>query len=221
MSVIKNYIKNKDGTYTIVVDNVVLTDKEERELKEGGVVEADVNVVDPEQISVKQRKLIFGLLNDIDRHTGQPVEDLRSMFQGYVQYVHGFKERISLSNCDMKTASLIIETILAWCFFNEIPLLKKNIMMMKDDKSLIYLCIIKRKCIICGEKAELAHMQAVGRGRNRNKIDHYGNKILPLCHNHHKQQHSMGIKSFNEHYLLEDAWMEVDERLNKMLKGQK
>ncbi|MGV3043505.1 putative HNHc nuclease, partial [Staphylococcus rostri] len=68
---------------------------------------------------------------------------------------------------------------------------------------------------------DLAHLEAVGRGRDRTKINHYGNKVLALCRDHHSEQHVIGIKSFNEKYHLQDSWVKVDDRLNKMLKGEK
>ncbi|RTX70333.1 hypothetical protein EKQ61_13380, partial [Staphylococcus gallinarum] len=37
----------------------------------------------------------------------------------------------------------------------------------------------------------------------------------------HKEQHDMGMDSFNKKYHLENSWVDVDERLNKMLKGVK
>ncbi|MDW4446257.1 putative HNHc nuclease, partial [Staphylococcus saprophyticus] len=52
-------------------------------------------------------------------------------------------------------------------------------------------------------------------------IDHHENKVLGLCHFHHKEQHDIGIESFNKKYHLTDSWVDVDERLNKMLKGLK
>ena len=69
--------------------------------------------------------------------------------------------------------------------------------------------------------AELAHYHAVGRGRNRRKINHIGNQVLALCPNHHREQHNIGMDSFNEKYKLHEAWVDVDERLNRMLKGEK
>ncbi|HDC9535406.1 TPA: hypothetical protein O9Q95_002856, partial [Staphylococcus aureus] len=30
-----------------------------------------------------------------------------------------------------------------------------------------------------------------------------------------------GVKSFDDKYHLHDSWLKVDERLNKMLKGEK
>lgn len=80
---------------------------------------------------------------------------------------------------------------------------------------------VNRNCVICSKPhAELAHYHAVGRGRNRRKIDHTDNKVLALCREHHTEQHNIGINSFNDKYHLHDSWVDVDERLNKMLKGE-
>ncbi|MBB1175525.1 hypothetical protein K4O97_03650 [Staphylococcus epidermidis] len=45
--------------------------------------------------------------------------------------------------------------------------------------------------------------------------------VLVLCREHHQEQHSSGIKTFNNKYHLNDSWIAVDERLNRILKGQK
>ncbi|HFV9339787.1 TPA: putative HNHc nuclease, partial [Staphylococcus aureus] len=34
-------------------------------------------------------------------------------------------------------------------------------------------------------------------------------------------QHDMGVESFDKLHHLENSWISVDERLNKMLKGEK
>lgn len=80
---------------------------------------------------------------------------------------------------------------------------------------------INRTCVICGAvNADLAHYQAVGKGRNRNKIDHTDNKVLALCRKHHTEQHQIGMDTFNNKYHLTDSWVDVDEKLNKMLRGE-
>lgn len=93
---------------------------------------------------------------------------------------------------------------------------------MKEDKNYLYWSTINRNCVICGKPhAELAHYHAVGRGFNRHKIDHTGSKVLALCSHHHLEQHNIGIDSFNDKYHLHDSWVDVDDRLNKMLRGEK
>ncbi|KIR10413.1 putative HNHc nuclease [Staphylococcus gallinarum] len=221
MAVIKNYIQQDDGTITAVIEGVTLNNKDFLLLDNGLEVECDVVVIDPYKITDKQRRKIFALVNDIEAHTGTPQDYMRNVFQEYVRVLYGYDERISLADCSRKIASQIIDVAIEWIFENNIPLRYKTSDLIKNDRTFLYMATIKRKCVICGKHAELAHYQAVGRGRNRRKIEHFNNKVLGLCSFHHKEQHDMGMDSFNKKYHLENSWVDVDERLNKMLKGVK
>ncbi|MDW4150048.1 putative HNHc nuclease [Staphylococcus saprophyticus] len=221
MAKIQNYIIQDDGTTTVVIEGVELGNKETLLLDNGMDLEVDVRITDPYKITDKQRRKVFALVNDIEAHTGQPRDWLREMFQDYVTFLNGYDKRISLSDCTRKQAGELIDVIIEWIFENDIPLRFKTSDLIKNDRTFLYMATINRKCVICGKHAELAHYQAVGRGRNRRKIEHYNNKVLGLCHFHHKQQHEMGMESFNKKYHLTDSWVDVDEKLNKMLKGLK
>lgn len=222
MPLITNYITQDDGTTTVVISGVELGDKETLLLDNGFDVEVDVSVVDPFQITDKQRRKIFALVKDIEEYTGQPMDYMRHMFIEYVRTYYGYDERISLSNCTRTQANQVIEVILDWVFYNDIPIHHKTSDLLKQDKSFLYWSTVNRNCVICGKShSQLAHYQAVGRGRNRRKISHLGNKVLALCDLHHKEQHNIGMDSFNDKYHLHDSWVEVDNRLNKMLKGGK
>lgn len=221
MVVIKNYITEDDGTTTVVIKGLELDNKTSLLLDNGYEVEADVRVVDPFKITDKQRRKIFALCNDIEAYTGQPRDYMRYMFMDYVEVLHGYEKRLSLSDCTREQASQIIEVIIDWVFHNNVPLNYKTSDLLKNEKAFLYWSTINRNCVICGKRAELAHYHAVGRGRNRRKIDHTDNKVLALCSTHHKEQHQIGMDSFNEKYKLHDSWVDVDERLNRMLKGVK
>ena len=218
MSKVTRY-KQSNGRYSIVVEGVDLTDDALLLLDNGYPLDVNIEIQDGKKITVKQRKKIFALLNDIYLFTGQPQEDLRQQFQFYLEMIKGY-ERISLTNTTRHIASELIDTIIAWVFQNDIPLNYKTSDLMKNDQTFLYLATVHRKCVICGKYGELAHYHAVGRGRNRRKIDHTDNKVLALCHKHHKIQHDMGMDSFNAKYHLTDSWVQVNERLNKMLKGE-
>ncbi|MDT0739759.1 putative HNHc nuclease [Staphylococcus chromogenes] len=222
MPIIKNYITQDDGTTTVVISGVELGDKETLLLDNGFQVEVDVNVVDPFQITGKQRRKVFALVKDIEQHTGQPMDYMRHMFIEYVRTYYGYDEQISLSNCTRTQANQVIEVILDWVFHNDVPLNYKTSDLLKQDKSFLYWSTVNRNCVICGKPhSDLAHRYAVGRGRDRTKINHYGNQVLALCREHHTEQHNIGMDSFNDKYHLHDSWVDVDERLNKMLKGEK
>ena len=220
MSKVTRY-KQSNGRYSVVVEGVDLTDDALLLLDNGYPLDVNIEIQDGKKITVKQRKKIFALVNDIEGHTGQPRDWLRLMFQDYVSLLKGYSKRLSLSDCTRKQAGELIDVILEWIFINDIPLNYKTSDLMKQDQTFLYLATVHRKCVICGKYGELAHYHAVGRGRNRRKIDHTDNRVLALCIFHHKQQHDMGIQSFNEKYHLENSWIPVNKRLNDMLKGGK
>ena len=222
MSIIKNYITQDDGTTTVVIEGLELDNKTSLLLDNGFDVEVDVIPVDPFRITNKQRRLIFALCNDIEAHTGQPRDYMRQMFQDYVKFLYGYEQRISLADCTRTIAKQIIDVMFEWIFTNGIPLNYKTSEMMKEDKNYLYWATITRHCIICGQpNSDLAHLEAVGRGMNRNKMNHYDKHVLALCRKHHTTQHQMGIESFNEYYQLQNSWIKVDDKLNGMLKGEK
>lgn len=220
MAKIKNYITQDDGTTTVVIEGVELDNKTSLLLDNGFEVEVDVQVVDPFRITDKQRRKIFALVKDIEAHTGQPMQYMREMFQNYVSFLYGYDKRISLSNCSRTQANQIIEVTLDWIFHNNIPLAYKTSNLLKNDKAFLYWSTVNRNCVICGKPhSDLAHRYAVGKGRNRNKINHVGNQVLALCRSHHSEQHQIGMDTFNNKYHLTDSWVDVDNRLNNMLKG--
>lgn len=222
MPIIKNYITQDDGTTTVVIEGVELDNKTSLLLDNGFDVEVDVIPVDPFRITNKQRRLIFALCNDIEAYTGQPRDYMRELFQDFVTFYYGYDKRVSLSDCTRKQAGQVIDAIIQWVFTNHIPIKYKTSDLMKDNKSFLYWATVTRHCVICGaENSDLAHLEAVGRGMNRNKIDHYDKHVLALCRKHHTTQHQMGIKSFNEYYQLQNSWIKVDSKLNAMLKGEK
>lgn len=219
MPKIKSYIAQDNGNTTVVIEGVNLGDKETLFLDNGLEVQCDVVIEDPYKISSEQRKKIFAMCRDIELHWGEPVESLRQRFQTELEIMNGY-EHISLSNCSMKIARELIELIIAFMFHHQIPMRVETSKLLSGDKAMLYWATVNRNCVICGKHGELAHYHAVGRGRNRKKIDHTDNKVLALCNFHHKQQHDIGIDSFNKKYHLENSWVSVDTRLNRMLKGQ-
>ncbi|UXR31854.1 putative HNHc nuclease [Staphylococcus simulans] len=222
MQRITNYIQEDDGTITAVIKNVTLGNKETLLLDNGMDVEVEVKVVDPFLISDKQRRKIFALCHDIESHTGQPRDYMRYLFMDYVEVLYGYEKRLSLSDCTRTQANHIIEVTLDWIFHNNIPLSYKTSDLLKQDKSFLYWSTVNRNCVICGKPhSDLAHHYAIGRGKNRKTMDHYGYEVLALCREHHSEQHNIGVDTFDKKYHLENSWISVDDRLNKMLKGEK
>lgn len=221
MQRITRYQRDNDGTYSVVATGVELEQSHIDLLENGYSLIAEVEVPDNKKLSIEQRKKIFALCRDIELHWGEPVESLRKIFQAELEIMNGYNE-ISLSNCSMRIASELIELIIAFMFHHQIPMRVETSKLLSGDKAMLYWATVNRNCVLCGKSnADLAHHYAIGRGANRKKMQHYDYEVLALCRFHHQEQHNIGVKSFDEKYILQDSWIKVDERLNKMLKGVK
>ena len=149
------------------------------------------------------------------------MESLRKRFQAELEIMNGYEE-ISLRDCSMRVARELIELIIAFMFHHQIPMRVETSKLLSGDKAMLYWATVNRNCVLCGKSnADLAHHYAIGRGANRKKMQHYGYEVLCLCREHHQSQHDMGVETFDKLYHLENSWIPVDERLNKMLKGEK
>lgn len=221
MQRITRYQRDNDGTYSVVATGVELEQSHIDLLENGYSLNAEVEVPDNKKLSIEQRKKIFAMCRDIELHWGEPVESLRKRFQAELEIMNGYNE-ISLSNCSMRIARELIELIIAFMFHHQIPMRLETSTLMKEDKNYLYWATINRNCVICGQpNSDLAHLETVGRGMDRKKIDHYDKHVLALCRKHHTTQHQMGIESFNKYYQLQNSWIKVDDKLNAMLKGEK
>ncbi|MCG1444387.1 putative HNHc nuclease [Staphylococcus epidermidis] len=220
MQRITRYQRDDDGTYSVVATGVELEQSHIDLLENGYSLIAEVEVPDNKKLSIEQRKKIFALCRDIELHWGEPVESLRKRFQAELEIMNGYEE-ISLRDCSMRIASELIELIIAFMFHHQIPMRVETSKLLSGDKAMLYWATVNRNCVICGKHGELAHHKAIGRGANRRKMDHYGYEVLCLCREHHQSQHDMGVETFDELHHLENSWLSVDERLNKMLKGVK
>ncbi|WP_427883915.1 putative HNHc nuclease [Lacticaseibacillus paracasei] len=130
----------------------------------------ELEVDDGRHISPDQRKKIFALMRDISDWNGDTVDMIECLMKSYTREIFVI-EPYSLSDCSMTTASNMIYTILEFCFRNDVPFKTKTWDMIPNDYARQWFCLRFRKCVICGKPADLAHYEAVGMGRNRNKID--------------------------------------------------
>lgn len=221
MQHITRYQKDNDGTYSVVATGVELEQSHIDLLDNGYSLNAEVEVPDNKRLSIEQRKKIFAMCRDIELHWGEPVEALRKRFQAELEIMNGY-ERISLRDCSMKVAKELIELIIAFMFRHQIPMRVETSKLLSGDQAMLYWATVNRNCVICSTQgSDLAHYEAVGRGMNRNKMNHYDKHVLALCRRHHNEQHAIGVKSFDDKYHLHNSWIKVDDRLNAMLKGEK
>ncbi|MYY55277.1 putative HNHc nuclease [Ligilactobacillus salivarius] len=155
----------------------------------------ELKIADNRKISPEQRKKIFALINDLCSYTGDVPEYWESVFKYQVRETFGIEE-FSLADCSVTVANYMILVILNFLFEEDIPFKTKTWDSLPNEFPKMYLCLKNRKCFICGKKADICHANAVGMGRNRNKIDHRQFYFFACCRRHHNESHTIGLKSF-------------------------
>ena len=169
----------------------------------GNLANGDLLIDDCSMISRQQQKKIYAVIGDISDYTGHHVDFLKDYLKSEFLAEFG-GEWFSLSCVSMKTATLFIEFILKFCFDWQIPLQQKTVDLAREVNNYLYLCLIHRKCAVCGEKhAHIHHVDAVGSGRNRNEVDHTKLRLIALCAEHHQETHTIGWETFKNNYKVD------------------
>ncbi len=172
-----------------------------------GSTEADVYIRDGRTLSDEQRRKIFAILRDIAKCSGDDPESLRAFFTWDFCYKYDC-EAFSLSTrrdnvADMTTAREFITYLLEFCLRYGVPMGERIADRADDIGAAMYLCLEHRKCAVCGRKAEIHHIDAIGMGGNRRQASHIGREALALCRIHHTEIHTIGRRAFLDKYHLE------------------
>lgn len=169
-----------------------------------GKIYADLLIDDKRRITDKQRRKIYALIGDISKYTGHDPEWLKKFFKfDFIKYVD--VEYFSLSRrknnaASITVARLFINYLIDFILKENIPLTEIALDRTEDIDAYLYLTVKYRKCCICGKSAELHHVNAIGMGRDRNKIDDSNLEKMALCRKHHTEAHKIGVETFNKKY---------------------
>lgn len=160
---------------------------------------------DGRKISAKQMRKIYVLLKYIAEWIGDTEENTKALMkiQFNMQIQSVGKHIISFRDCDMTTAREFISLLINFMIENEIYSGEPLYLLNDDIEKYIYACLINKKCCVCGNHAQLHHVERVGMGRNRDSIYQVGMAVLPLCAVHHDECHKMSQYQFNKEYHLE------------------
>ncbi len=202
-----------------VVNGLFLSQANEMYLDCGEALEIDVRLIDKRSITDQQRKFIFALCNEIAYYTGDDKEYIRLLMQQYNSNLRGIEVE-SLSTCGMTYANGLIDTIINFCIDREIPFAKELIIEngYTFDEKQTYAMALKRVCVICGQRADIHHVDHIGMGNYRNKISHIGKKALPLCRKHHTECHIKGNEFYDMYHLT--PFM-IDKKMEFFIKSKK
>lgn len=203
--IIGHVYEHDDGILTIVAPY-------DKYIKIGAVVE--IKAPDPRVISTEQRKKIYALLRDISYYTGYDTEQAKGIFK----YLHISKtgcDYFSLSNCSVTTAREFTTTLIDFCIEWGVPCLDSLADVAEDIQRYLYKCLEHRVCVVCGGKADVHHVNAIGMGQNRKNKPHLGAECIALCRVHHNECHNMGNRDFFKKYHV--AGTKLDKYLCKKL----
>ncbi len=163
------------------------------------LVDKDEQIERMNQITNEQRKKIFALIRDIADYTGESSENLRETTTRSFIKVSEY-EMFSLSNCSKELAGDYIEYLIRLAFELGVPLKENPMKGLDSIERYLRLCIEKRKCCICQKDAEIHHVDTIGMGRDRTKVDDSNYRKMALCREHHTECGKMGKESFEEKY---------------------
>ena len=155
---------------------------------------------DGRHISAEQRKKIYATIKDISTYTGY-LPEIQKEWLKYLYVERTGGNYISLSDCSMTEAREFINVILDYALEEGIQLLDFGINRTDDINHYLYYCIKQKVCCICGKHhADLHHVDAVGIGRDRKKIDDSKHRKMALCREHHTEYHKIGSEKFTLKY---------------------
>ena len=69
-----------------------------------------------------------------------------------------------------------------------------------DIDAYLLQCIRYRRCCICGQQADIHHVDAIGMGADRRYVDDSCLRVAALCRKHHTIAHQKGWESFARDY---------------------
>lgn len=185
-----------------------------------GNKECYVDYIDSRPLSDKQRKMCYALINAIAEHTGSSQHDIKEAFKlnFMVEQIDTLQDKIfSLANAPMSLIAEFQRFLIGFILENDIPVKRPLLEYVDDIENYVYMCLIHKKCVICGKKAELHHIDQIGIGNNRNEVEHIGRKAFSLCRIHHDEIHNIGKETFIQKYHLNDG-IPIDETIKRIYK---
>ena len=184
----------EDGT-AIIQAQVPINQVLHRQVKE-----CYIDLIDSRSLSDKQRRFCYSLINAISEWSGSSVQDIKEAFklEFWAEKIDTLADRIfSLSSAPMSLVAEFQKFLIAFVLENDVPTKFPLLEYVDDIDHYVYMCLINKKCAVCGKKpVELNHIDTVGMGNDRTKINHLGKEAISLCREHHKEYHNIGKLSF-------------------------
>lgn len=162
--------------------------------------QVEIRLVDEREITADQRKKIYATMRDISIWSGHFPEEVKEALKFDFRLAEGVKA-FSLSDVDEDTAGRFIDYLIKFCLRWDVPTKVPLIEYCEDIDHYLWHCLYYRKCAICGQDAEVHHVDRVGMGRDREQIVHEGLRAVALCRMHHGRAHSNQTMLFEQYHI--------------------
>lgn len=180
--------------------------------------ECYVDFIDSRPLSDKQRKMCYALIHAIADWSGSSSEEIKEAFklEFWASEVERLGDKVfSLSNAPMSLVKDFQRFLIEFIINNGVPV-KQPLREYADDiDHYVYMCLINKKCAVCGKHAELHHIDVIGMGNDRQEVGHEGREAMSLCREHHSELHTIGKHAFFEKYHFENG-VEIDRTIMKI-----
>ena len=158
---------------------------------------AEMRLDDGRTISVMQRKKAYATIRDMAEWTGYPPEVMKEIMK-YEFMIRTGEEYFSLSDCSVNLAREFISMLIEFSLEHGIQLSDLAINRTDDIGRYLYYCIKHKRCAVCGRPGEIHHVDTIGMGNDRRRVDDREYRKICLCREHHTEAHNMGMTAFEE-----------------------
>ena len=181
-------------------------------------------LADTRKARPQQRRLFFALLSDIYTWSGMPTDFLKNLF--YLQYEsYTFGKQISLSDTtesSVSDANQLLDLVIDFMFEWHVPFKEGYKILPREQEYYLFQCCRHRVCMICGNRADIHHVDVIGAGLNRTHVDHTKRHVMALCRVHHSEIEQIGSVAFSAKYHVPVDGIKLDKETLKRigLKGK-
>ena len=181
-------------------------------------------LADKRKARPQQRRLFFALLSDIYTWSGMPTDFLKNLF--YLQYEsYTFGKQISLSDTtesSVSDANQLLDLVIDFMFEWHVPFKEGYKLLPREQEYYLFQCCRHRVCMVCGNRADIHHVDVMGAGLNRTHVDHTKRRVMALCRIHHSEIEQIGSVAFSAKYHVPVDGIKLDKETLKRigLKGK-
>ena len=154
------------------------------------VKECYVDLIDSRPLSDKQRRMCYAMVRAIADWSGSSAESVKQAFkmEFWAEHTDTLAEKIfSLANAPMSLVAEFQRFLIDFIIENDVPLSFPLREYADDIQHYTYMCVIHKKCAVCGRRAEL-HM--------------FDDRCISLCPTHRQELSLTTEKSFLAYYHL-------------------